>query len=257
MNRFKKIKICFIVLTLVLSILSSSIAAVVADNDGSAFITKKEFEALKKDFNDQIQSYNDSINNKIDGAIAAYLAGIRLDQVPEILYDKYIDIVGMKPIFLNQLPGTGQAANKSQISVNVLREEAVNKFSNLKFATNLWTDANYRATADSVLYFGTDPAWNGSYTDWTQVWLIRQSDIKTVETAEPMDGALSVWTHWKNTTARTSAISSYESISDMSSAGSGQGFIYQNIGGGKILKFYDTKIFPNINILTNYLIVLD
>ena len=49
-------------------------AAVISDNDGSAFITKAEFETLKKDFNSQITRYNESIDNKIDGAIAAYLA---------------------------------------------------------------------------------------------------------------------------------------------------------------------------------------
>ena len=32
-----------------------------ADNDGAAFITKAEFEALKKDFADQIDNYNNSI----------------------------------------------------------------------------------------------------------------------------------------------------------------------------------------------------
>ena len=51
----------------------NSFAAVVADNDGSAFVTKSEFEVLKKNFNDQIDKYNNSIDNKIDGAIASYL----------------------------------------------------------------------------------------------------------------------------------------------------------------------------------------
>ena len=51
-------------------------AAIVADNDGSAFVTKGEFEAMKKNFADQITNYNNSIDGKIDGAIAAYLAGL-------------------------------------------------------------------------------------------------------------------------------------------------------------------------------------
>lgn len=55
-----------------------SFASVVSDNDGSAFITKAEFEAMKKSFNDQIEQYNDSISSKIDGAIASYLAGTQL-----------------------------------------------------------------------------------------------------------------------------------------------------------------------------------
>ena len=56
----------------------NSFAAIVSDNDGSAFVTKQEFEALKASFNKQIDEYNASIDGKIDGAIASYLAGLRL-----------------------------------------------------------------------------------------------------------------------------------------------------------------------------------
>ena len=59
----------------------NSFAAVVSDNDGAAFVTKAEFEALKKDFADQIENYERSLDEKVDGAIAAYLAGIRLSKV--------------------------------------------------------------------------------------------------------------------------------------------------------------------------------
>ena len=55
-----------------------SFAAIVSDNDGSAFVTKYEFEALKKNFSDQVENYNTSIDSKIDGSIASYLAGINL-----------------------------------------------------------------------------------------------------------------------------------------------------------------------------------
>ena len=58
----------------------NSFAAIVSDNDGSAFVTKSEFEALKKDFAEQVENYNKSIDEKIDGAIAAYLAGIKLEK---------------------------------------------------------------------------------------------------------------------------------------------------------------------------------
>lgn len=58
----------------------NSFAAIVSDNDGSAFITKGEFDAMKNGFADQIDNYNNSIEGKIDGAIAAYLAGIKLTQ---------------------------------------------------------------------------------------------------------------------------------------------------------------------------------
>ena len=65
-------------LLLVLIFSIESFAAIVSDNDGSAFITKAEFDSLKNDFQAQIDNYNTSIDSKIDGAIAAYLAGIVL-----------------------------------------------------------------------------------------------------------------------------------------------------------------------------------
>ena len=52
----------------------------VSDNDGSAFITKAEFDSLKNNFQNQIDQYNTSIDSKIDGAIASYLAGIKVSK---------------------------------------------------------------------------------------------------------------------------------------------------------------------------------
>ena len=65
-----------VALLLVLLLSIESFGAVVSDNDGSAFITKAEFDSLKNDFQNQIDQYNTSIDSKIDGAIASYLAGI-------------------------------------------------------------------------------------------------------------------------------------------------------------------------------------
>lgn len=75
MKNNKLLKIA-ILLVFVLSV--SLYAAIVSDNDGSAFITKAEFEAMKDSFNSQIDGYNKSIDGKIDGAIASYLSGIQL-----------------------------------------------------------------------------------------------------------------------------------------------------------------------------------
>ena len=55
-----------------------SFGAVVSDNDGSAFITKAEFDSLKNDFQSQIDQYNTSLDAKIDGAISSYLSGIQV-----------------------------------------------------------------------------------------------------------------------------------------------------------------------------------
>ena len=57
-----------------------SFGAVVSDNDGSAFITKAEFDSLKNSFQSQIDQYNTSIDNKIDSAIVSYLAGIKTEK---------------------------------------------------------------------------------------------------------------------------------------------------------------------------------
>ena len=68
----------FFALLLVVLMSIESIGAVVSDNDGSAFITKAEFDSLKNNFQSQIDQYNTSIDSKIDGAIASYLAGINV-----------------------------------------------------------------------------------------------------------------------------------------------------------------------------------
>ena len=72
----------------------NSFAAVVSDNDGAAFVTKAEFEAMKGSFNQQIDNYNNSIDSKIDGAIASYLAGVRLENKSSLnpLVANYMDI---------------------------------------------------------------------------------------------------------------------------------------------------------------------
>ncbi len=69
-----------LLLVVIISVLitCNTFAAAVADNDGSAFITKTEFDSLKSNFQSQINEYNTSIDNKIDTAIASYLAGVTI-----------------------------------------------------------------------------------------------------------------------------------------------------------------------------------
>ena len=76
-----------VALFLVLLFSIESFGAIVSDNDGSAFITKAEFDSLKNDFQTQIDQYNTSIDVKIDGAIAAYLAGIKVSTSEKINLD--------------------------------------------------------------------------------------------------------------------------------------------------------------------------
>lgn len=81
----------------------NSYAAIVSDNDGSAFVTKAEFETLKNSFNSQIDNYNESIDGKIDGAISAYLAGISLART-DILHPN-ISIIKYPLKIINYLDG--------------------------------------------------------------------------------------------------------------------------------------------------------
>ncbi len=74
----------YIALILVLLFSIESFAAVVGDNDGAAFITKAEFDSMKNDFQSQLDRYNSSLDNKIDGAIASYLAGVGVTRQREL-----------------------------------------------------------------------------------------------------------------------------------------------------------------------------
>ena len=74
----KKINLLLSLMTISVLITSNIFAAVVADNDGSAFITKSEFDSLKSNFQSQLNEFNTSIDNKIDTAIASYLAGVAI-----------------------------------------------------------------------------------------------------------------------------------------------------------------------------------
>lgn len=61
---------------LVVLISIESFGAIVSDNDGSAFITKVEFDSLKNTFQSQLDDYNTKIDAKLDEAISSYLAGV-------------------------------------------------------------------------------------------------------------------------------------------------------------------------------------
>ena len=73
MIKFSKITKRILSLFLV-AILNTTSYAAVGGNDGSAFVTKAEFDALVNTFNEQMDNYSDNIITKIDGAIANYIA---------------------------------------------------------------------------------------------------------------------------------------------------------------------------------------
>lgn len=73
----KKIK-RIISITLMLSTLlvGNVFSAVVIDNDGEAFITKAEFEAMISKINEGVNTYYATVDNTIDAAIIDYIAGL-------------------------------------------------------------------------------------------------------------------------------------------------------------------------------------
>ena len=121
---FKRIKINKKVTCLLFIFLLNinSFSAIVSDNDGSAFITKAEFDSLKNNFQSQLDSYNTSIDNKIDNAIASYLAGISVSRTPINLWNEVLSINGGPIWFLNELPGVGADAININKKITLRRQ---------------------------------------------------------------------------------------------------------------------------------------
>ena len=113
---------------IILLLCFNNFAAIVSDNDGSAFVTKAEFDALKDNFAAQVQNYENSIGGKIDGAIASYLAGIKLQEEKRI--DNIYQLLGGSKIKFGKPniaptvnPLTGHALffeNSDRFGVNVV-----------------------------------------------------------------------------------------------------------------------------------------
>ena len=75
MKKFSKIGKRVLAFFLV-ALMNINTYAAVGANDGSAFVTKAEFDALIDTFNGQMDTYQSGLNTKIDGAVANYLAGL-------------------------------------------------------------------------------------------------------------------------------------------------------------------------------------
>ena len=113
-------------LFLVVLISIESFGAVVSDNDGSAFITKAEFDSLKNEFQSQLDNYNTTIDAKLDEAISSYLAGIKVKNSLELesiinkingstKYDK-----GWFPMCKTFSPITTKKPVNGQLALNVV-----------------------------------------------------------------------------------------------------------------------------------------
>ena len=78
----------------IVALLNINTYAAVSANDGSAFITKAEFDAIVNTFNEQMDNYQASIVSKVDGAIANYIAGLSsvLTTEKNLFFSKWEDI---------------------------------------------------------------------------------------------------------------------------------------------------------------------
>lgn len=75
---------------LVIAALNVHTFASTSSNDGSAFITKADFDELVVDFNNKMSEYQSALNAKIDNAVANYIAGMSVVSTQTI--DTGIDI---------------------------------------------------------------------------------------------------------------------------------------------------------------------
>ena len=106
LRQLKKI----LILWLVLSHSFTVCASVVSDYDGAAFTTKAEFEALKSSFNTQIETYNTSIDSKVDGMVAAYLDGLSVLKPRTIT--PFVEVSGSKPTIYSRQPQYEQISSQ-------------------------------------------------------------------------------------------------------------------------------------------------
>ena len=130
--------LCFII-SILLCI--ESFAAVISDSDGSAFVTKADFEELKNSFTSQVNNYNSSIDGKIDGAIANYLSGVRLDSHPTNLIKSFEETTGKKQKWMYNIPGAGTSTIQNDVMQTVECELAAKRVNNLSIKLAKWEGA--------------------------------------------------------------------------------------------------------------------
>ena len=149
-KRFSKM----IVLIVMVIYVGVCFAAVVSDNDGSAFITKAEFDSLKNNFQSQLDSYNNGIDSKIDNAIASYLSGIKMERITN-LANKYKTIgpVWMKNKRFNRSKkGTKYTSYISFVEVCITSNYTSYVFEGTGKSWFLVTDMTYNEADQEYLY---------------------------------------------------------------------------------------------------------
>ena len=189
-------------------------AAAVSDNDGSAFITKAEFDSLKNEFQAQIDAYNQTITSTIDKAISSYLAGIKADPMPVDYFDTYVRGNGGSPIFYWYLPGVGVKTHQAKVDAFFDKELAYNVFSTIFYSGYFWFQdyggGNTNACIDGGLVFNTEPNWAGPATNWTNLWMSAATRPKTKIDSNANRFVnfpiTTQWVRWSTSTARPTTV---------------------------------------------------
>lgn len=228
-----------------------SLAAVVSDNDGAAFVTKREFETLKENFAEQITNYNSSIDNKIDGAIASYLAGIKIDNAPTNLIESYETTIGKKQTWLYALPGNGSSTNNIDLMQTIDCELCINRINNISIRMCKWDGA-----ADQLSYFITavvypSTTWSDRYAFQTYYAEQRPSGTQGIGLKHYPTGNITTETAYRDTSKATYAnFPQNTSVLSHPREGSGSGWLWQDFGNNKkTLKYYCTDLYPSFNLL--------
>lgn len=161
----RRIKKILVILVICFSFYANNMAAVVSDNDGSAFITKSEFDSLKNDFQVKLNQYNANIDSKIDNAIASYLAGIEVSKDPANYFTRVKSALG-EVRFLNAIKTTNATITTNEV-LNIYRHWFQKRYTGMKYITKFfpgtYPDSNglYWTYAVALLKSGTE----SSYSD--------------------------------------------------------------------------------------------
>lgn len=211
---------------------------------------KAEFDSLKSDFQAQIDHYNTSIDNKIDGSIAAYLAGIKIGTEPINTWRNMTNAMGADLWFANTVAvssGTyastaGKNDNKAQLFVNAARHVTY-RYSKFNYAFHAWGDGG-----GGGLEFGVNPssrsmpssAWNSSvYKLWGTTrsgsgWSAYSSGLSDW-------GSPGSWSENYD----TNNVNVVADAASLNNDGDGTGWVYhKRADGNKILREYCSKICP-------------
>ena len=245
-------KVLCLIFAFLLSI--ESFGAVVSDNDGSAFVTKAEFEALKNNFATQIDNYNTSIDSKIDGSIASYLAGIKLSKVPENYFTRIKKALG-EVRFKNSVKSTSNAITTNEI-LNVYRHWRQRRYSGLeliyKYFANIFEaeNAHYYTFNIALIRSGT----SSSYTDQdSSTYILRAAtadwDWPPTPLGQWVVGPTGNYDVNGSQTPNSTKKVGGTVVKQIITAGSGRLYSYKITPiGRRVLTRYNTSFYPVCNI---------